>query len=875
MAYTEHDVSRRAFVGMGAVLGAGCALAGSGVPRDVLADDAKADENAPQVPDQEEFSYDKMVWGGCHVNCGSRCPLKMYVKDGTVVRVGNDNDGSDDFGPDEIYQMRSCVRGRTNRQRLYNDSRIQTPLRRVAGTKRGEGKYEAITWDEAISDIADAMTSIKEKYGNDAFYIQYGTGQLGGTVAKSWAPDNTAFARLLNCFGGYLRHYCDYSTGQITWELPLFNGDAWSNNEVTDLVNSKAIVLFGNNPANTRMSGSAMQYILTQVHLQNPDAKIVVIDPILSDTAVSLADQWIPIRPGTDMALIAAMIHYMLVNDKLDEGFIRANFIGFYSDTFLDEVKEGEPPSDLFFGYDKSGTLTVDEDMSYEAYLRGTGYFEGTGEKDSAWAAQITGVPAKTIEELAELYLDGPCATIQGWGPQRNMAGGNISRAIGLIAAITKNVGIKGGGTGARENVGGVPYSVPGSIPNLAEKNTVDRVVSFFDWYQAIVDYKSMDDTTWGVRAIDKDGVMHFAEEPGTLKLKAPMKFMWNYASNVLMGQHGDNNKMLEILNLPDTDDSGITMIVTQDVYMTPTCMVSDIILPGTTSFEETDVTSGGGAWTGFVLCESPAIEPLFEAKPVYETCCLLADKLGILDEFSEGKSQEDWVEWIYDQGKEAGAEIGDTFEDFKSQGLFKQTNDHEPYVYQKPEKLATPSGKYEVFSKQAYNCSKQWDPTCGGYVPDDGMGLIYPLPQFYVAPEGVGDENPDYPFLLIGQHQKTRTHSSYGNVQWMKEVAPQQLWINSQDAADLGIENGDMVEVSNERGRVQITAKVTPRIMPGVLSLPQGAWYEPASTDPDTLGDPSVVDYGGCVSVLTSIRPTPLSKGNGVHTNHATVTKL
>ena len=231
------------------------------------------------------------------MNCGSRCPLKMYVKDGTVVRVGNDNDGSDDFGPNEIYQMRSCVRGRTNRQRLYNDSRIQTPLRRVAGTKRGEGKYEAITWDEAISDIADAMTSIKEKYGNDAFYIQYGTGQLGGTVAKSWAPDNTAFARLLNCFGGYLRHYCDYSTGQIAWELPLFNGDAWSNNEVTNLVNSKAIVLFGNNPANTRMSGSAMQYILTQVHLQNPDAKIVVIDPILSDTAVSLADQSVPDPP--------------------------------------------------------------------------------------------------------------------------------------------------------------------------------------------------------------------------------------------------------------------------------------------------------------------------------------------------------------------------------------------------------------------------------------------------------------------------------------------------------------------------------------------------------------------------------------------------
>ena len=133
----------------------------------------------------------------------------------------------------------------------------------MKGTKRGEGKYEEISWDQAISEIAEIMKGVKEEYGNDAFYIQYGTGQLGGTVSKSWAPDVTALARMMNCWGGYLRHYCDYSTGQITWELPLFNGDAWSNNEVTDLVNSKNIVLWGNNPANTRMSGSAMVWLIT------------------------------------------------------------------------------------------------------------------------------------------------------------------------------------------------------------------------------------------------------------------------------------------------------------------------------------------------------------------------------------------------------------------------------------------------------------------------------------------------------------------------------------------------------------------------------------------------------------------------------------
>ena len=105
------------------------------------------------------------------------------MKEGQVVRIDIDSDGDDEFGPGKIYQMRSCVRGRTNRQRIYSPDRIQKPLKRVEGTKRGEGKYEEITWDEAIDLIATTMKEIKEEYGNDAFYIQYGTGVLGGLCA--------------------------------------------------------------------------------------------------------------------------------------------------------------------------------------------------------------------------------------------------------------------------------------------------------------------------------------------------------------------------------------------------------------------------------------------------------------------------------------------------------------------------------------------------------------------------------------------------------------------------------------------------------------------------------------------------------------------
>ena len=231
-------------------------------------------------------------------------------------------------------------------------------------------------------------------------------------------------------------------------------------------------------------------------------------------------------------------------------------------------------------------------------------------------------------------------------------------------------------------------------------------------------------------------------------------------------------------------------------------------------------------------------------------------------------------MQWCYEQGVEAGEDLPATFEEFREQGLFKKTDDHTPAIA-KPEKIATPSGKYEVFSKQAYNLSRQWDLTGGGYVPDDGRDQITGLPIWYENFEGYGDPlREEYPFQLIGHHTKTRTHSSYGNVPWMSSVAPQQCWINEGDAAGLGIAQDDEVIVSTERGRTKLTAKVTPRIMPGVVSIPQGAWYDPETRDPETIGSRDVLDLGGCISVLTSVRPTPISKGNGVHSNLCKIEK-
>jgi anaerobic dimethyl sulfoxide reductase subunit A len=117
----------------------------------------------------------------------------------------------------------------------------------------------------------------------------------------------------------------------------------------------------------------------------------------------------------------------------------------------------------------------------------------------------------------------------------------------------------------------------------------------------------------------------------------------------------------------------------------------------------------------------------------------------------------------------------------------------------------------------------------------------------------------------MTGFHYKARTHSTYGNVEVLKAACRQEMWINPIDAQQRGVKNGDMVRIFNGRGEVHINAKVTPRIIPGVVAMGEGAWYSP---------DANKVDHAGCINVLTTQRPSPLAKGNPSHSNLVQVEK-
>jgi anaerobic dimethyl sulfoxide reductase subunit A len=794
-------LTRRSFLKWSAALGGSAALAGGGLSMKLQAA-------------QQPSSGPKVVWSSCNVNCGSRCPLRLFVEDGQITRVETDNTGDDEYGN---HQVRACVRGRSIRQRVYNPDRLKTPMKRVG--KRGSGEFEEITWEEAYDTIADNLKRIVADYGNEAVYINYATGTLGGAIAKSWPPGASPFARLMNTYGGYLNHYGTYSAAQIAAAGPYTYGGWAGNNSMADIENSNLVVLWGNNPGETRMSGGGIIYDLQQA-MRKSNARLIYIDPRYSDTAITVADEWVPIRPGTDAALVNAIAYVMITEDLVDQEFLDKYTLGYDED----HMPEGIPPNN-----------------SYKSYILGLGA-DGTP-KTPAWAAPITGIPAARIEKLAhEMALSTPVYHVQGWGIQRQANGEQACRAVFMPAILTGQVGIHGGSTGAREGGYSIPFA---SFPTL--QNPVATSISVFMWTDAI--YRATEMTALA------DGVQ------GKDRLEVPIKFIWNYAGNCLVNQHSDHQRTAAVLE----DDTLCEMVVVVDNHMTSSAKFADILLPDLTNFEQDDlIPQGSASQMGYAIFASQAIEPMFECRGIYEICSEIAKRLGVEQEFTEGRTQEEWLRWMYAAAQENLPALPD-YDTMKQMGIFKQNNTGEPGVAYKTFRedpianpLGTPSGLIEIFSPRLDEISKTWELPAGEVI----SGLPMYVPTWEMPSDPLVET---YPLQMIGHHYKQRTHSTYGNVAWLKEAAPQNVWINALDAETRGIKQGDMIRVFNDRGELVLPAKFTTRIMPGVISVPQGAWYAPNAAG---------VDEGGSTNTLTSWRPSPLAKGNPQHTNLVQVEK-
>lgn len=593
MSEVEHHdgISRRTLVKSTAIGSLALAAGGIALPFG-LKSAAAAVQTAIQPAE------DKVVWGACSVNCGSRCALRLHVRDDEVYWVETDNTGEDVYGN---HQVRACLRGRSIRRRINHPDRLNYPMKRVG--KRGEGKFERITWEEALDTIAASLKSVVEKYGNEAVYINYSSGIVGGNITRS-SPYASLVARLMNCYGGFLSHYGTYSTAQIACAMPYTYGSN-DGNSTSDIENTKLVVMFGNNPAETRMSGGGITYYLEQAR-ERSNARMIVIDPRYTDTAAGREDEWIPIRPGTDAALVAG-IAWVLINENLvDQPFLDKYCVGYDEKT----LPEGAPVN----GH-------------YKAYILGQG--DDKTAKTPEWASRITGIPADRIIKLArEIGSAKPAYICQGWGPQRQANGEQTSRAIAMLPILTGNVGINGGNSGAREST----YTITIERMPLPE-NPVKTQISCFSWTDAIVRGPEMTALRDGVRGKDK--------------LDVPIKFIWNYAGNTIINQHSDINKTHDILQ----DESKCETIVVIDNFMTSSAKYADIVLPDLMTVEQEDIIPNDYAGNmGYLIFLQPVTAPKFERKPIYWIMSEVAKRLGpdVYQKFTEGRTQEQWLRYLY-----------------------------------------------------------------------------------------------------------------------------------------------------------------------------------------------------------------------------------
>lgn len=728
-------------------------------------------------------------------NCGGRCLIYAHVRNGEITKLTTEK-ASEVKGRAPLC---ACAKGLNYHKTFLSQDRLMYPMRRVG--ERGEGKFERISWAEAVDTIAREWIRIRDTYGPGSRYVNYATGMSG-------LLDPCAMAkRLLALDGGYLDRYNSYSSACMSQATMLMYGTRTTGNHPESWLDSQLIILWGHNPADTKFDCDTMYYLRRAKEKGIP---IVVVDPRKSNTVLQLDAEWIPIRPATDAAMLDAMAYVIYQNGLHDQDFLDRCCIGFDGN----HMPEGIDPNESYLGYllgEKDGV-----------------------QKTPEWAEAITGVPSQTIRDLALRYAAAkPAALIQGLGAQRHAYGEQGVRGGILLACMTGNVGVWGGWA-----CGNGRYSGHETPVFPRENNPFPMSIPVYCWTDAILR---------GHEMTHLDGVK------GGEKLPCDIKMILNLAGNCLINQHGDINRTAEILK----DTSKCEFIVCSDLFMTSSAKFADILLPGVSALERNDISMPWqyGDFLGFA---KQVVNPMGESRLEYDCLAEVAEKLDLRDSFTEGRTADQWLEYLYNDLRQREKELP-PYEVFSQGGVYHYQENPRTAAFEKERKdptahpFPTPSGKIEIFSETVFRCEFK------DYFPA--------IPRYVEPPEGHMDPlTAKYPLQLIGWHTNRRAHSIHDNNSELERVEPRCLQMHPKDARERGISDGDLVLVWNDRGRVKIPVRLTAQIMPGVTALSQGAWYCPEEDGTDT---------NGSINVLTSLRPTPYARGNAQHTNLVEVKKL
>jgi len=784
----------------------------------------------------------------CAHNCGSRHMLVAHKKGDVIVRLSTDDgryQAGGAFGKDteEEPQIRACLRGRSYRARLYSPERLLYPMKRVG--RRGESKFKRVSWDEALSEIAERMKYLKGKYGPTALLDQSYAGASYGVLHKSDQIEGL-LARFLGMYG------CRTSS----WSVPSYQGTTFSSrmtfgtiedgNEDDAFAHSKLIIMWGWNPAYTFHGGNTFYYMRLA---KQRGCKFVLVDPQYTDSAATYDAWWIPIKPNTDAAMLAGMAYHIFTNNWHDQKFIDKFVQGMDAGTMPEWAKGKENFKDYILGKSDGKPKTPE------------------------WAAAICGVKADDIKKLAQMYATTkPAALKASWSPGRNAYGEQYNRMAAAVQAMTGNIGILGG---CAEGVGKGWHSEAVAYPYDEFSNVWFASIKSDRWAHLVLNYPKVKREEIGCwpRNDNLDGLI-----PNVRGIFWQGSDWFNQLTNI--------NKQIKAIRKWDSQGDKESLIVCMDSTITPSGIWADYLLPIATHFERHDVALPW--YKGHYYIHRPkVIEPMGESKTDFQVFTELAYRLEQIDpsvkdfgkrynpratrEYFQNDDgvDEAYLKYWWEHSVQHHQGVTMPWDEFKKRGVYKFKLD-KPHVafrdqIENGKPFNTPSGKIEIFSTTLGQV-KDWTKTQYGYE-------IPSIPKWIEPWESLNSpKTKEYPYHLVSPHPRHRTHSIFNNIGWLRETYEQEVTINASDAKKLGIKTGDTVELWNARGRCVVPAYVTERCMPGVLVLHEGAWMDldekgiDRAGNPDflTLDEPSPAGAFAYNTVLCNIKKSTLSHRPG-----------
>jgi len=653
----------------------------------------------------------------------------------------------------------------------------------TAGARRGSDPFVAVSWEDANRLVAGELDRIRQNHGNQAIYA----GSYGWASAGRFHHAQGQLKRFLNCIGGYTGSVNTYSFAAAEVVVPHVLGDfrgyldratCWEViAESCDL-----FVAFGGIPLkNGQISQGGVGAHVQKAGVLNAHkagTEFVNISPLRSDILDQAGAEWLALRPSSDTAMMLGLAHVLLDENLCDRAFLNRYCTGF--DRFA-------------------------------AYLRGT---DDGQPKTADWAAEICEIPAETLRALARRMAKSRTMISIAYALTRQDHGEQPYWAAITLAAMLGQIGLPGGGIGfgySAMNNNGLHRRM---VPYAALPQGQNPVKSFIP----VARVTDMLENPGGT--FDYDGQ----------RLTYPdVRLVW-WAGGNPFHHHQDLNRMRKAWAKPET-------IIVNEWCWNSLARHADIVLPCTTPLERSDVVLSPK--DPYITVMDQAIAPVGQARDDHEIFKGIAAELWVQSDFTEDRSQQDWLRWLYDVSRQAASRGGVEMPDWdvlqrdgwvRIPAPAKKTVMLESFRAD-PEgrPLKTPSGKIEIFSQTIADF---------GYADCPGHA-------FWMEPlEWLGNATARAPLHMISNQPKTKLHSQldHGTVSKADRVAGREpVLMHPADAAARGLTEGQMVRIFNQRGACLAGLRISDDIRQGVIQIATGAWYDP---DGDTCrhGNPNTL---------------------------------